>query len=51
MVGDKKAESKAPPICHRLGLPAPVCLKVEMVCKVVVDIQPPGFTQGVEQVG
>ena len=51
MVGDKKAESKAPPIYHCLGLPAPVYLKVEMVCEVVVDIQPPGFAQKVEWAG
>jgi len=51
VVGDERAESKAPPIHHCLGLLAPVCLKVEMVCEVVVDVQPPGFAQGVEWVG
>jgi len=51
VVGDERAESEAPPIHHRLGLLAPVCLKVETVCEVVVDIQPPGFAQGVERAG
>jgi hypothetical protein len=51
VVGDERAESEAPPIHHRLGLLAPVCLKVETVCEVVVDVQPPGFAQGVERVG
>ena len=51
MVGDERAESEAPPIHHHLGLLAPVCLKVETVCEVVVDVQPPGFAQGVERAG
>ncbi len=51
MVGNKKVEREAPPIHHCLGLLASVCLKVKMVCEVVVDIQPPSFVQGVEQVG
>jgi hypothetical protein len=51
VVGDERAESEAPPIHHCLGLLAPVCLKVEMVCEVVVNVQPPGFAQGVKWAG
>jgi len=50
-VGDERVEREAPPIHHHLGLVAPVCWKVEMMREVVVNIQCPGFTQGVECVG
>ncbi len=51
MVGDENAEMEAPPICCHLGLLAPVCLKVGILCKELVDIQHPGFVQPVGQVG
>jgi len=51
VVGDENAETEAPPIRCRLGLPAPACPKVGILCKELVDIQHPGFVQPVGRAG
>ena len=51
MVGDEKTEGEAPLICYQLDLLAPAYLTVKMLREVLVDIQHPGFVQGVEWVG